>query len=48
MPESTDAKKVYTWLRKADLKTQLESLLWASQEQALPTKKQTRKSRQMT
>ena len=27
MPESTDAKKVQTWLRKGDLKTQLESLV---------------------
>ena len=38
MPESTDQKKTWEWLRKADLKIQTESLLCAAQEQALRTK----------
>ena len=37
MPESTDEKKTWKWLRKADLKIQTESLLCAAQEQALRT-----------
>ena len=37
MPESTDVKKTWEWLRKADLKIQTESLLCAAQEQALRT-----------
>ena len=27
MPESTDAKEIWKWLRKADLKIQTESLV---------------------
>ena len=37
MPESTDEKKTWKWLRKVDFKIQTESLLCALQEQALRT-----------
>ena len=37
IPESTDVKKTWEWLRKTDLKIQTESLLCAAQELALRT-----------
>ena len=38
MPESTDAKETWEWLRSAGLKMETETLLCAAQEQALRTK----------
>ena len=38
MPESTDAKETWKWLRSAGLKIQTEALLCAAHEQALRTK----------
>ena len=38
MPESTDARETWKWLRSAGLKIQTEALLCAVQEQALRTK----------
>ena len=37
MPESTDGKETWKWLRSAGLKIQTETLLCAAQEQALRT-----------
>ena len=35
MPEKTDEKEAWSWLRKADLKVEMEAMLYAAQEQAI-------------
>ena len=35
MPETTDDKETWSWLRKADLKVQTDAMLCAAQEQAI-------------
>ena len=37
MPETTDEKEKWNWLRKADLKVEAEAMLCAAQEQAIRT-----------
>ena len=37
MPETTDEKKTWNWLRKADLKVETEAVLCTAQEQAIRT-----------
>ena len=37
MPETTDEKETWHWLRKADLKVETEAMLCAAQEQAIQT-----------
>ena len=37
MPEKTDEKETWNWLRKADLKVEMEAMLYAAQEQAIRT-----------
>ena len=37
MPETADEKETWNWLRKADLKVQMEAMLCAAQEQAILT-----------
>ena len=37
MPETTDEKEIWYWLRKADLKVKMEAMLCAAQEQAIRT-----------
>ena len=37
IPETTHAREISSWLRKADLKIQTEALICAAQEQALRT-----------
>ena len=37
MPETTDEKEIWYWLRKADLKVEREAVLHAAQEQAIQT-----------
>ena len=37
MPEITDEKETWNWLRKADLKVETEAMLCAAQEQAIRT-----------
>ena len=37
MPETTDEKEIWNWLRKADLEVQTEAMLYAMQEQAIQT-----------
>ena len=37
MPETTDEKDIWYWLRKADLKVEREAVLHAAQEQAIQT-----------
>ena len=35
MPETTDEKETWKWIRKADLKVEIEAMLCAAQEQAI-------------
>ena len=35
MPETTDEKETWNWLRKADLKVETEAMLCAVQKQAI-------------
>ena len=35
MPETTDEKETWYWLRKSDLKVEAEAMLCAAQEQAV-------------
>ena len=35
MPETTDEKETWYWLRKADLKVETEAMFCAAQEQAI-------------
>ena len=37
IPETTDKKETWYWLRKADLKVETEVMLCATQEQAILT-----------
>ena len=37
MPETTDGKEIWNWLRKADLKVETEAMPCAAQEQAIRT-----------
>ena len=37
MPETTEEKETWKWMRKADLKVQTEAMLCAAQEQAIRT-----------
>ena len=37
MPETTDEKETWHWLRKADSKFETEAILCATQEQAIQT-----------
>ena len=37
MPETTDEKEIWYWLRKADLKVERQAVLHAAQEQAIQT-----------
>ena len=37
MPETTDEKEIWNWLRKADLKVEMEALLCAVKEQEIQT-----------
>ena len=37
MPERTDEKETRKWIRKADLKVEIEAMLCAAQEQAIRT-----------
>ena len=37
MPETTEEKETWKWMRKADLKVQTEAMLCAAQEQAIQT-----------
>ena len=37
MPERTEEKETWKWMRKADLKVQTEAMLCAAQEQAIRT-----------
>ena len=37
MPETTDEKETWNWLRKADLKVETEAMLCAAQEQVIRT-----------
>ena len=37
MPETTDEKETWKWIRKADLKVEIEAMLCAAQEQAIRT-----------
>ena len=37
MPETTEEKETWCWLRKADLKVETEAMLCAVQEQAIRT-----------
>ena len=32
MPETTDEKEIWYWLRKADLKVKMEAMLYVAQE----------------
>ena len=38
MPETTNKKETWYWLRKADLKVETEAMLYAAQEQAIRKK----------
>ena len=37
IPETTDEKEIWYWLRKADLKIETEAMLCAAQEEAIGT-----------
>ena len=37
IPETTDEKETWYWLRKADLKIETEAMLCAAQEEAIGT-----------
>ena len=43
MPEATDEKETWNWLRKADLKVETKARLCAVQQQAIRTKYVTHK-----